>query len=88
MQRNWRNIMLNQIYIGKNEVVFQVFGRSVRTSGIFIQERFYVIKIEPVIAPLADAIGLERPELTPESNRIRMDMQYMGDLVYGQHLSG
>jgi hypothetical protein len=27
-----------------------------RTAGIFIEERFYIIEIEPVIAPFADTI--------------------------------
>jgi hypothetical protein len=57
-------------------------------AGVFIEERFYIIKDEPVIAPFADTIRLERPELAPESNRIGMHMQEMGDLIDGQHLPG
>jgi len=42
--------------------------------------------MEPVIAPFADAIRFKRSEFAPKSYRIGMDVEQMGNFVYGKHL--
>jgi hypothetical protein len=60
----------------------------VRTTGILIQERLDIIEVESVVAAVTDTIGFQRTALAPESDRIGMNMQQVGNLGYGQHLPG
>lgn len=55
--------------------LFFGIGRLARTTGILVQEGLDVIEIESVIAAFADTVGFERPDLTPKSYRIRMNVQ-------------
>jgi hypothetical protein len=64
----------SEMYL-KKLPLFLVFGRLARTTGILVQEGLDVIEIESVIAAFADTVGFERPDLTPKSYRIRMNVQ-------------
>jgi hypothetical protein len=65
---------------------FRVLGGSGPLVVVFIEECFHVGEVESIIAPLANAVGFKRPELAPESYRVRVDVQQMSDLIYGEHL--
>jgi hypothetical protein len=60
----------------------------IRAVGVFIKERLDIIKIESVVAAITNTIRFQRATLAPESDRIGMNVQQVGNLGYGQHPPG